>query len=649
MTHRSYAKQLRAARAMAASFLFLLLLAAAVPAQTPPAAGAPAAKKKSPAKPAAEATPEADPLAEQRRETAASLLVQIADDARSFRDPALRARAQARAADALWARDPEAARELFRRAWADADAADRESDRKREEDKQRQFAAGRAAVLPNQPVIRREVLRRAAARDRALGEEFLAQLAADAEKTPAGGGENGPTVNGNSTQAEQMRLGLAGKFLEDGDRERAVRFAEPALALATVQSITFLSSLRLKDAATADRLFAALVARAERDPASDANTVSILASYAFTPFMYFTSYQKSGSGMNTSRPGEQPPELAAALRDTLMRTAARILLRPASPQEYDLTPAGRTGAYLIIRRLLPLFERHAQELTPALNARAALLAADVPERLRSPETDRALGRGIVPEEPAANRDEVRDVTERAERASGTAARDDIYAAGAVAAAWRGDPRSQELAAKIVDLDLSRRVRSFADFAFVQNVLGKKDAAAALARARQADLTHLQLAWTFERAADLLAKNDRAGALALLDESAAEARRIDDADAGRARALLAVAARLAVLDRPRAWALAEEAAKASARAPEFTGEDGELSVKVWIGKGAWSTSFDVEEFNLAGLMGALAAEDFGRAVGLAQSFPGEAARVSAVVSVARAVLDPPKPADPSSAK
>jgi hypothetical protein len=46
-----------------------------------------------------------------------------------------------------------------------------------------------------------------------------------------------------------------------------------------------------------------------------------------------------------------------------------------------------------------------------------------------------------------------------------------------------------------------------------------------------------------------------------------------------------------------------------------------------------TSFDVEEFNLAGVLAALVAEDMNRAVQLTDGLTNEAARVSAVVAVA----------------
>jgi hypothetical protein len=81
----------------------------------------------------------------------------------------------------------------------------------------------------------------------------------------------------------------------------------------------------------------------------------------------------------------------------------------------------------------------------------------------------------------------------------------------------------------------------------------------------------------------------------------------------------------------------EVVRAANSAPDFTGEDGELSVRFKSKRGGWMTSFDAEEFNLAGILGALAAENMNRAVQLTDGFSNEAARVSAVVAIARSIL------------
>ncbi|HEX8499133.1 MAG TPA: hypothetical protein VF659_00985 [Pyrinomonadaceae bacterium] len=620
--------------------LLLLLLPAHAPAQAPAPTAEPTPRARKAADPGARAPKgeaAADPAEAQRRAQAVALLNTLAGEAAGFRDATLRARAQARAADALWATDAELARAMFRRAWDAADAADREAQRRMEEEMQAQLARGGAAMMASPPELRAEVLRLAARRDRALGEELLGLLS-KAAREEAEGAAPKPPANGATRRADAgQRLGLAQRLLEEGDAERALQFAEPALTRADMLSVDFLSTLREKDAVTADRLYAALVARAEADPASDANTASALSSYVFTPFSFFTVTRGGGTGTGKTRGGVvPPPDVAPALRASLLRAVARILLRPQTAQEFERTSAGRTGTYVIIRRLLPLFERHAPDLTAALNARAAALLPDVPEGTRRAEAEGAFEQRQKAD-GAPERDAVREALDRAERTQGVDERDQIYASAAVNASWKGDPRAQELLDKINDAELARRVRKFADFASVRAALEKKDAEAAVARAKKGDLAPVERAWAYERAAELVAGADRARALSLLEEAAAEARRIDNADPDRARALLAVATRYALLDLARAWEFVAEAARAANSAPGFTGEDGKLVAQFRTKQGGWMTDFNVQEFDLADVLTALAADDWDRAVQLAQGFSGEAARVTAVVTLARAAL------------
>src|SRR5437764_8027737 len=149
---------------------------------------------------------EVDPMAEIRRTTAISLVNTLADDARMFRDPVLRSRVQARAADALWDTDKERARTLFRRAWDEAEAADDEADRRVEEDRQRQMRERGAFAINTQPRLRTEVLRLAAKRDRALGEEFLSKLdeSRKREAENAATSNERPTDNARPTDDAQQ-------------------------------------------------------------------------------------------------------------------------------------------------------------------------------------------------------------------------------------------------------------------------------------------------------------------------------------------------------------------------------------------------------------------------------------------------------------
>src|SRR5215213_3391234 len=244
-------------------------------------------------------TEEADAEAAQQRTIAISLVTTLADEARSFKDQTRRARVQARAADVLWDTDPERARELFRRAWEAAETVDADAAKKRAEEMKRMESEGGPVVIRGGPDLRSEVLRLVAKRDRKLGEEFLKALdeAAEKERSEAATAQrrNDPGTRLGASQ----RLQLARRLVEDGEVERAIQFATPALNAVNPDTIFFLSALREKNAQLADSAYTSLLALAARDPNSDANTVSGLSSYLFTPFLYIT-FDRSG-GANQSR------------------------------------------------------------------------------------------------------------------------------------------------------------------------------------------------------------------------------------------------------------------------------------------------------------------------------------------------------------
>src|SRR6185436_10428865 len=113
----------------------------------------------------------------ERQAQARSLLVSLASDARSFRDQALRARALARIADALWEIDAEQARTLFRKAWEAAEIANQEANERLNirdgavSIKPEEVSAATLSSIVSNPDLRKEVLRLVAPHDRVLSEE----------------------------------------------------------------------------------------------------------------------------------------------------------------------------------------------------------------------------------------------------------------------------------------------------------------------------------------------------------------------------------------------------------------------------------------------------------------------------------------------
>src|SRR5205814_1256581 len=463
-------------------------------------------------------------------------------------------------------------------------------------------------------------------------EEFLRKLTAKDQAQAAQ--SNDATNDGSQISAAEMaeRIRLAGDFLRAGEVERALQFADPALIRATVGAIGFLTMLRERAAPAADQRFARLLEAAAADPASDANTVSLLTTYAFTPSIRLV-VSPNGNPSSFSSPPVPPPDLAPVLRKTYFQVAANILLRPLA--QIDQSSAVRAGTYFIATRLFPLFQQFAPDLAPAISAQLMALGSEAAQATAN-AGDRSVNRGMSDN---GKRDSLEDeLKDRLDRAQGSDARDRAYAFAAMRAAEEGDPRAREFLEKIDDLDTRAGVRRFVDYDFVRSLLQQKHADEALALIRKAELNHTLRAHFITQAAALLGEKDRVRAIDLLDEALIETRRIDAGTADRAYCLVALLAQFAKLDKVRSWQVVSETVKAANALPDFTGDNGQTAQVL---EGKFSIQMGTELATptaLSDLFVTLTEDNFYQAMDAARTFSGEAPRAMVMISVARVVFD-----------
>jgi hypothetical protein len=480
--------------------------------------------------------------------------------------------------------------------------------------------------------LRSEILRLAAKRDRALGEEFLARLTSAKDETSRTGDSSVASRAPNlSTAAVAQRLSLASEFLEAGDVQRALQFAEPALGQVVNRAISFLIALREKNAEAADQRFSALLSLSAADPAADANTLSLLTSYAFTPSMYVI-VSNTGIPSTIMFEPRPAPNLAPALRAAYFRVASTLLLRPVAA--LDQTSAGRAGTYYIGTRLFPFFQQYTPELAPLLSAQLTALRGDAQFAINASE--RSVNQGVVPDDPMSDRVQG-ELDDRLSGARTADERDRAYAFAAMRAADTGDPRARDFTDKIEDSDTREGLRRFVDYNLIKGLLRKKNVAEALRLAANSELPHTQRSGILSSAAGLLAKSDRARSRALLDESLEEARRIDAGTTERAYAMVGLLPHFAKLDSPRLWNLMDETIKAANAVSGFTGENGQLQFDL---EGKFSIRMGMElasPTDLAEAFGALASDDLFHAMSVARDFKGEAPRALTTIAAARAVL------------
>ncbi|MEN3328547.1 MAG: hypothetical protein V7638_3354 [Acidobacteriota bacterium] len=587
------------------------------------------------AKPTTTPADDEDAEAAQQRTVAISLVSTLADEAKSFKDQTRRARVQARAADVLWDTDPERARELFRRAWEAAEIVDAESAKKRAEEMKRLETSGEPVVVRGGPDIRSEVLRLVARHDRKIGEEFLKALDEANEKQRSEADAEQRRNNPGAQLGVSQRLQTARRLIEDGEVERAIEFATPALTGVNVDSIFFLSALREKNAQLADIAYVKLLNRAAGDPNSDANTVSGLSSYLFTPFLYVTFEPNGGANQSRQRGPTPAPEVDQILRINFLKVAYRILMEPLAAPDQDRTTSGQTGKYLMIKRLLPLFEQYYADLAPGLRTQMTALASFVPAPFQQGE-NRAVTVGIQPESEES--DPAQRMQERLDRAKTSEERDAIYADYAVAFSDKGDPRGRDLVDKIENTELRKSVKAYTDFQLVQLAVRKKDVIEITRLVKSGDLTSIQKVWALTSAAKFVVGNERSRATDLLDEALAESRRISASDPDRGQALTAVAVGLAEIDRVRAWEVLSEVVKAANGAETYTGEDSRIASVLRTKMMVVVSQSTAEDFDLLAVFRHLARADLLRAIQLAKTFTGEAPRAVATLAIARTVLE-----------
>lgn len=561
--------------------------------------------------------PKPDPEREQRRAIAISALQALAIEARSYRDEPLRARVQARIADVLWNLDQEGARALFRRAWEIAEAVDQS---------QTTNVPSRRSPNTRTPVranLRREILQLASRRDHKLGEEFLAKL------SPGDPNQTTSTAEPSSAESTE-RIRLANQFLAAGNVERALQFADPSLRRINSGTIHFLVALREKNVATADQRFASLLSIANADPASDANTVSLLTSYTFTPSVYLI-VSPSGIPSSNSYEPRPAPTLPPALRRSFFEVAAQILLRPLT--QIDASSAGRPGTKLIVTRLMPLFQQFAPDLAPALHAQVAAMAIESSRVYSLPKLNL---NGEKDQSPVDD-----ELKEGLDRARGVDERDRVYAFAAMRAADQADPRARELADKIEDSDTRKGITTFVDYSFIKRLIRNKQPHEAVVLIRKSNLTHTLRAHYLTQVATLMVKDDRVRASEQAEEAVAEARRIDAGTPERAYALIALLRHFSVFDRPRMWEILSETVKAANSVSDFTGENGMTSISL---EGKFSIRMSTElasPTDLAEAFEKLAAENFYQAIDVSKTFTGDAPRAIATIAIAKAVLEEKK--------
>jgi hypothetical protein len=367
---------------------------------------------------------------------------------------------------------------------------------------------------------------------------------------------------------------------------------------------------------------------------ADANTISVLSSYIFTPQAYviFSPY---GIAATSSPPAVIPPaNVGPPLTLAFFRTAASVLLRPQPPPDQDRSTTGTFGKYLAVKHLMPLFDQYApKEIAAAMRAQLEALnslASNTRESEVLPNKT-GLEEQLLP-------DQEQSLLDRVETAKTSGERDKLHFKLALLALSKNDLKARDYVSKIDESGFRQLAQAWVDWGLAIGAVKQKKTDVALELVRTGELSHIQRVWILTQSAKLLAKSDRDKALSLIDEATAEARRIDGDDLNRPRGLLAIANALTLVEPTRTWEAIFDAVKAANSAEGFTGEDGALILNIKGGNDIWAARYDNPDFDLEGIFSEVAHTDYERTVQLARGFRDEAPRANATIAIARALLN-----------
>ncbi|HEX3231819.1 MAG TPA: hypothetical protein VHQ95_22765, partial [Pyrinomonadaceae bacterium] len=433
----------------------------------------------------------------------------------------------------------------------------------------------------------------------------------------------------------RQRVDVARQLLDANQTEQALQFADPVLGIISTVTIDFLSSLREKNAVAADERYAAMLRLATANPKSDANTVSLLSSYLFTPHSFY-EFETRGTITSNLEGNRTVPAVTPALQLAFFRAAAGILLRPLAPPGQEQNSAGHDGHYLVMKRLMPLFDQRAPvELTNALRARLDVLSALTTKATRDRDDDDLVREGIRPDQRMEHWEQ--SLLDQLDHATNSAERDQIHFQLAEFYAGKGELRARDYVDKIDDMETRNISRSYIDTRLATSAVYKKDVPRIMELIRTGQFAHLQKVRLLTNGASLLAKSEPGQALTLIDLATAEARRIGSLDPDSPRAFFAIANVMLVVNRAAVWETMSEAVKTANSAENFGAEDGQLSFKMTFKGMSWSQTENVPEFDLDGIFARLADYDYDKAVELAQGLTREAPRAVATIAIARTIL------------
>jgi len=536
------------------------------------------------------------------RQQALSALEAILTESKSYDDQTLKVRVGARVADVLWPSNPARARELIVTVFRDA--------------------LNLNTDLPSRYALHREIIAVARRHNPDLAAELIGELDDKSD-------ESRERLSRDSLERITERgahyLESARELLDAGDQNRALALARRSFGEGRSSDfIWFLTNLRQKDQAAADRLFIdGLVAL--RDGGADPNDVLFFGLYLFYPGRVAAGNLSDGvEAVSYGVDFSASPAVPLALARPFLQAAATALL------QFQVTPGlpGAAGSVTLKRfallQLLPLFQRYEPQLLGEIGAQVAALGPYVqPSALKETAPDIA---GSSTSETITNIEKLNSSKER----------NHYFFAATKHAIDIGDfERAGALASRIDDLNLKEATLELLSFNQARIALkrGELDEASRIAAARlsleRRAIIYSQLASAW------LERNNYVRADEEVNDAVAAVTKTEDR-AQRARVYIYLAEGWAKRDKFRAFELLGAAIKEINAAERFDPSDDRITFKV-VTPLATHTIVLSEGVSLLSNVSQLARADFFHALSLVRELRPASPRALSVIAACRAVL------------
>ncbi len=439
----------------------------------------------------------------------------------------------------MWNVDADVARRYLIAAWDKAAAV-----------KDAQHERSRFRNLSVQTNARQDVLFVARKRAPELAKKWLDQIAQDAEPEkeaqPRG-------VFDNRTARGAVLLQMAMQAVSD-DPQAAASLATESLQ----DGISFglqnaLIGIQEKDAALAQKVFRAALARIKTAGVADYNELLILYSYLYTPG------QISGANMSAHR-GNFPLAVSAnkprvttaadlnpALAREFLDTAANLLIRAPLPSTTDAPQETARGEISVIGFLMNRMSQQAPEQATALAAKVQQIQKDANFSSSPPSLPADAPAPKAGESKAEYAERRVDVLEEiARKETDSLARDIAYAKAALATTVESYDRGRSLAGNIQDKTLNGDVKNWLTYQATVYFINADDFYKAHElSARNDDLA--QRAASLVIGAQKLVKKDKLRATDWLQEARTLVGKADNPDENWARIAFGIVSTFAQFD------------------------------------------------------------------------------------------------------